>query len=193
MPRTEEQNIKIREEKRELILETALELFATDGFSDTSISKIATNAKISKGLMYSYFKNKEELLKELVIQGISTFTKIVEDFKNSEMNKEDFVNLIDTIIKVCKENMNHWKLYFGMMTQPKILMLVHEDMLKISEGVFGTFEAYFEKNTKRDPFVESRLLESSLDGICMNYMMNPQDFPLEDTKNRLIEIFVENI
>ncbi len=47
MPRTKEQFEKIRKETRAKILNTALELFAKKGYSNTSISEIAKSAKIS--------------------------------------------------------------------------------------------------------------------------------------------------
>jgi len=52
-PRTEQQYEEIRKSKKKLILDTALELFATEGYYPTSISKIAERARISKGLIYN--------------------------------------------------------------------------------------------------------------------------------------------
>ena len=51
MPRTENQFEEIREAKRELIINTALHLFAESGFHTTSIRQIAKKAKISKDKM----------------------------------------------------------------------------------------------------------------------------------------------
>ena len=55
-PRTEEQYKEIRQEKRQLIMNTALELFALHGYESTTINQIAKNANISKGLLYNYLK-----------------------------------------------------------------------------------------------------------------------------------------
>ena len=60
MPRTPEQFEKIREEKRNHIMEVALECFANEGYHSTSISKIAKSAGISKGLIYNYFELNED-------------------------------------------------------------------------------------------------------------------------------------
>ncbi|MDV7394640.1 helix-turn-helix domain-containing protein, partial [Arthrospira platensis SPKY1] len=51
-------------------MEKALELFAEKGFASTSISQIAKEAGISKGLMYNYFESKEQLLHEIIRQAI---------------------------------------------------------------------------------------------------------------------------
>jgi len=48
--------------KRRLILKVATEVFAEKGFSESTISQIAKEAKIAEGGIYVYFKNKEDLL-----------------------------------------------------------------------------------------------------------------------------------
>ena len=51
MPKTVSQNKIIREEKKDLILSTALKVFAQDGYHASSVNKIADKANISKGLI----------------------------------------------------------------------------------------------------------------------------------------------
>jgi len=46
---------------REQLLETAKELFLRDGYSMTSLEKVADEAGYSKGAVYSNFRNKDEL------------------------------------------------------------------------------------------------------------------------------------
>ena len=65
-PRTPKQFEEIREEKKTLIMDVALEHFANEGYHNTTINHIAKHAGISKGLMYNYFESKEELLAEII-------------------------------------------------------------------------------------------------------------------------------
>ncbi len=51
--------------KKEYILEAATELFIKKGYSGTSISDIAKQAKINQSLIYHHFENKETLWKEI--------------------------------------------------------------------------------------------------------------------------------
>lgn len=58
-----EENRKILEQKRRReIMASAKKLFYGNGFKETSMEAIAEEAGISKGLIYHYFKNKEDLL-----------------------------------------------------------------------------------------------------------------------------------
>ncbi|WP_026527411.1 TetR/AcrR family transcriptional regulator [Butyrivibrio sp. VCD2006] len=58
-----------KEERRQAILMTALTLFVEKGYHETKVSDIAAAVPMSTGLMFHYFKSKEELLMELVQTG----------------------------------------------------------------------------------------------------------------------------
>lgn len=48
------------------LIESALDLFVERGFAATRIDDVAARAGVSKGTVYLYFRNKEELFKEVV-------------------------------------------------------------------------------------------------------------------------------
>ena len=58
-----------KEEKRNAILITALNLFVTRGYYETKITDIAEAVPMSTGLLFHYFESKESLLTELVKMG----------------------------------------------------------------------------------------------------------------------------
>ncbi|WP_321778700.1 TetR/AcrR family transcriptional regulator [Sulfurimonas sp.] len=55
-----------KEQRREQIMQSALELFALKGFYNTTIPDIASSLKMSVGNMYNYFKSKDVLAKEII-------------------------------------------------------------------------------------------------------------------------------
>jgi len=55
---------KKSEQTKATIMETALELFRAEGFSETTMRQIAQKADIALGTTYRYFKSKEELVLE---------------------------------------------------------------------------------------------------------------------------------
>ena len=65
-PLNDEQLHQIRDERREQIMSAALNVFARRGIIGTKMSMIAAEAGISHGLLYHYFKSKEELFTTLV-------------------------------------------------------------------------------------------------------------------------------
>lgn len=74
-----------KEERRKLILFTALNLFVTKGYHDTKITDIAKAADMSTGLLFHYFESKEALLMELVQMGVQgTQSRSDEKIENPE-------------------------------------------------------------------------------------------------------------
>jgi AcrR family transcriptional regulator len=66
MPRVKEQFDAMRSATKEKIMRAGLKLFSHKGLAATSIHDIATLASVSVGLMYHYYKSKEDLFTELV-------------------------------------------------------------------------------------------------------------------------------
>jgi AcrR family transcriptional regulator len=59
-------NERRKEQRPEEIMEAALEEFAIKGFAETRLDDVASRAGISKGLVYVYFKTKQELFKAVI-------------------------------------------------------------------------------------------------------------------------------
>ncbi|WP_342534551.1 TetR/AcrR family transcriptional regulator [Lysinibacillus sp. FSL K6-0057] len=78
MPRTEIQNLELREQRREEILNAALKVFSRRGMVATKISDIAKEAHLSHGLVYHYFKSKEEIFTLLVKRAAESSGQIIE-------------------------------------------------------------------------------------------------------------------
>lgn len=64
-PRTDKQNELIREQRKQEILQAAIEVYVAKGYSAATLSDIADQAGLAHGLVYYYFKNKKRLFREL--------------------------------------------------------------------------------------------------------------------------------
>ena len=117
MPRTKAQNEAIRTEKRQLIMDTALQLFAEEGYISASIDKIAQKAGISKGLLYTYFNNKEDLLYQILLSGIG---KISEGLFPENMTPEILINDMEQMYDQMLEHKDFYKLYTALSVQPGV-------------------------------------------------------------------------
>jgi AcrR family transcriptional regulator len=78
MPRTEEENQRIREEQKKNILEGAIRAFARNGFPATKMADIAAEANVSYGLVYHYFPNKEQVLAELTDKAVQKVSEVTQ-------------------------------------------------------------------------------------------------------------------
>jgi TetR/AcrR family transcriptional repressor of bet genes len=55
---------RIREIRRRELLEAALEIIKREGLPSTTLSRIADQAGVSKGIVHHYFKGKDQLIEE---------------------------------------------------------------------------------------------------------------------------------
>jgi len=67
-----------REKRRAAILAAALEEFAARGFAATRLDDVARRARIAKGTIYLYFRDKESLFQELVRTMLSPLVGTIE-------------------------------------------------------------------------------------------------------------------
>jgi len=187
-PRTKEQFKNIRQERREQILEAALDIFAKKGYYKASISQIAIEAKISKGLLYNYFQNKEDLLKEVMSDGIKYLLRgyVQKSDKNAKYRLRQ---MIEQSFNMMDEDQKHWQLYFSTMMQTEVQALVIEEMMVTLMPVFENLAAIFGELGYKNTFQEAQIFGAMLDGFGMNYLINPKIFPKEYCIKRLCEIY----
>src|SRR5271170_3536141 len=64
--------MRLRDEnKRRLIVQTAVKLFSEKPFHQVRLDDVAEAAGVGKGTVYIYFKNKEELYYSLIYEGFA--------------------------------------------------------------------------------------------------------------------------
>ncbi len=91
-----------KEQRRKEIMDAARIVFSAKGFNRATMEEIATEAELSPGTLYLYFKNKEELHTSLSIHILGYLTKKIDQFVLKEdMNAEEkLIALRDTFIDV---------------------------------------------------------------------------------------------
>jgi AcrR family transcriptional regulator len=81
-----------KEERPQEITEAAFQAFAEKGYAATRVEEVAQRAGVSKGLLYLYFKTKEELfkavIKSVVIRRVDALVAALE---KTELSSEDFL------------------------------------------------------------------------------------------------------
>lgn len=72
-----------KENRPDEILNAAMECFVERGYAGTRLNEIAARANVTKGTLYLYFRNKEEIFESVVrkevVNNIANFEKIAAD------------------------------------------------------------------------------------------------------------------
>lgn len=81
-----------KKDRPQEITEAAFEAFAEKGFAATRVEEVAERAGVSKGLMYLYFRTKEELLKAVIKSVvIRRVDRLIAALETTEMSSAAFM------------------------------------------------------------------------------------------------------
>lgn len=191
MPRTKEQFATIRSERKASILDAALSVFAEDGYHNASISKISKVAGVSKGLMYNYFESKEELLKILIGEYLDEENALVKELLLQPMNDDVFTRIVQLSAEILKKNPLRWKLYFDMSSQPEVLEIVKERYADVQALWYEKLLQFFTEKGSTDPMNDIQFFASTMMGLKVSYLYDPDHFPIDEMEQRIIKLFTK--
>jgi len=83
-----------KESKKREILSAARELFSEYGYKSVSMDQIAQKAKVSKGALYLYFVDKEDLFLRLVDEILQEMNEIAEEISRKQLSLFDEIHQI---------------------------------------------------------------------------------------------------
>ncbi|MEJ7569698.1 MAG: TetR/AcrR family transcriptional regulator [Gaiellaceae bacterium] len=86
-----------QEEKRRLILEASVRVFARKGYHTSRVGDIAEEAGIAHGLLYHYFGSKEEVLETVFREN---WSQLIESFRRVEASDEPPLEQLEGIAKI---------------------------------------------------------------------------------------------
>lgn len=210
-PRTPLQFEEMREEKKTLIMDVALEHFASVGFHATTINHIARHAGISKGLMYNYFKSKEVLLSEIITRSVNEIFIHFDPDRDGFLSESEFEHFIRKLAASLRDKRSIWRLFFQMMMQKEVREKfltesavsgkLHAPVSTIGDMEFipqilKMVSEYFHRKSEikapgYDPELEMNMFMIHLKGFAVTYIYTDEndDKSFDRTVDRIIEIY----
>lgn len=195
-PRTKKQLAALKVERKEQILKKSLQLFAKKGYFNTSISDISKKLKISKGLLYNYFGNKEELLNEVVVFALKEASE-VNSFKKEDLKGLSpdmiFKKAIDSYFELLKEKKELWRLTLSLAIHVSNIPSVHKTIASVYQNLIEELEALFIMIKIDEPRKEAIKFGALMDGIGIQYLIFEPDYPLQEIKESIITSYTKNL
>ncbi|WP_042478085.1 TetR/AcrR family transcriptional regulator [Bacillus ndiopicus] len=104
--------------KKQLILETAAQLFATKGIDATSVQQITDACGISKGAFYLSFKSKDELIISIIDYFVKDVaTRIDQSVNEGKSPEQKLYNYYYQIFSIIQEHITLASVFFKEHTQ----------------------------------------------------------------------------
>lgn len=192
MPRSPSENERIRQMAKEKILEAAMDLFIRQGYHATSISDVAKQAGISKGLLYNYFSGKEGLLAAMVEERIAGVAEVIENAASLQAPADQLKYILEQAIDNVDRQPEVFRFYLHLQTQPEADQELFPYSKRLVEEAARQFEIQcriFESLGVPEPRKRSLYFSSTLQGIMLMISTYPQRFPIEEVKEQMLKEF----
>ncbi|MCW7754090.1 TetR/AcrR family transcriptional regulator [Desulfobotulus sp. H1] len=171
-------------QRRESILNTALDLFAKKGFHKVSMSEIARDSEFSVGSLYNFFPNKEALYKAMILEKTGEMCRQLEDVARCDL--DDFTKICLWVAKkidLYRENIGIFRLFLSetlginAIVRSQISMLLKEKQHRLRKDLAALFAGAMEKQLL-PPMGEPIVLAIALDGICNSLLSAEEEISL---------------
>ena len=174
-----------KEQRRIDILYKGLELFVNRGYKNTKITDIADELNISVGLLFHYYKSKEELYYELVKLGVEGTNKPIQKEMVSPL--EYFESFVNDIFTAIKNDINVARMFVLMPEAQKIGTPDNVRTLALKVNIIEAFIPIIIKGQENktikegNPLVLSNAFFRSIFGVCLGYALDQSiDLPSVD-------------
>ena len=69
--------------------------------------------------------------------------------------------------------------------------LIGSQMMEYFDPLFESFSGFFIRKGYKDPIAEVRFIAALLDGVGMHFLLDPDNYPLEHSINKIISIYTK--
>ena len=190
-PRTKKQFEKIRQKSTDAIKKAAMELFAHNGYHSTSISEIAKEAGVSKGLLYNYFDSKEALLHDIIMEAVEMGEQAMGQILTAEADAARQLRaMTEVTFGMVQQDLHYWKLMTALAFQTDVMTGFMPELKKKQEEAVAAISGIFRRLGAEEPEKEALYYGAVLDGIMLHYMQMEENYPIEEMKAFVLKRFL---
>jgi len=163
--------------RKELIINTARKLIVRNGLYDASIAKIAKEANIPVGSVYTYFKSKEDLINEIFSETKQEMgTYIFQPFGKALTEKEELQRYWERAIDFGLKNQEKFFFVEQFSNSPLLAKQNKELLEKLFERLFFIFSKSIKDGVlkKIDVLLIHQIVYSNIIGIIKFYAESPR-------------------
>ena len=186
-------------EKRKAILRAATKVFANQGYFNSKVSDIASEAGIADGTVYLYFKSKDEILHSIFDRAM------VEFISEGRMELAKLSTATEKLTRIAE-------LHLGRLGADRDMAVVFQIELRGSTKHMREFSAAgfaeyldiiretiadgqengeFRKDVK--PIVCAKIVYGSLDEMVTNWVLSNRHYSLEPMAKEVMKVFLQGV
>ncbi len=183
---------------KKIILNTAENIFAKDGYHKTSMDKIAEKSGTSKGSIYFHFPSKENLFCSLIDKLANSLEQATIKKINEKTNIVNQINTpLNTLFDLISKHKNLTKL---VLTSSNISSpIINEHIFNIHERFANFIKINLDTAikdhsiTKINTTITAYAWLGAINEIIINWIHNDKNIPLETTLPELRNLLLRSI
>jgi len=190
--------------KRNEIAAKAIPLFAQQGFENTPIRQITAHVGIGKGTFYDYFKDKEDILNEIVqhmftgwaqlltakiSHGADPLEQLFTLFKEGSKLGDSFQQMMIIYIDIWRWSVSH-------KGSREFLENFRNFLIESKESMAAIVRKAQDKGSIKkevDPVIMASTFLALIDGLCMHRMILKSDFDVDRACRSIFDALLHGI
>lgn len=199
LPRKERERLRQRQE----ILDAALGLFSERGYHNVSMQEIAAKAEFAMGTLYRFFRSKEELYRELLLEHAYRFHSAVSEALEKGTDEiEKLRNYLQVKIRMFTENVRVIKLYLAVTQEARFHLTAGLDpeikglYLEFMENLTSVFRRGIQRGIFKDvadPRLLSLGLENMANAALLLWLENPDEQSFLKDPDSILNVILNGI
>lgn len=146
---------RIQQEKREIILDAALDIFSTQGYRGSTVDQIAEAAGMSKPNLLYYYRGKEEVYAALLHRLLDTWLEPLMEMAADGDPLQELRNYIRRKIEMARDFPRESRLFANEILQgaPRIMAMLTDELRPLVDEKAAVIRAWMRegKLAKADP------------------------------------------
>jgi AcrR family transcriptional regulator len=167
------------------IVQTALDIFSKNGYRGTTMDDIAKELGVSKGALYSYFKSKEDILKEI----FQSNHQILREILCTPPVGQDYMQVMEKAYKLMTEKYSEFVHtsfeIFALASHDnaikKVMREDHEKDVEVMRELLQNLKKKGAIRTDVDSRILAQLLDALFTGIWTNLIMGYDNAEVHET------------
>lgn len=169
------------QEKTSLILAAAKQVLSRHGYAGTTISRVAAEAGVSRGLLHYYFRSKEDMLARVLQDNMGTTGRLLRDILKQSLSAEHFATSLTSAFREVYDNKRE---FFTLFMEGISVSRQSETVMKEMSSLYMEFRNSLQKGIETmkernviEPELSAEglafLITGLLDGFGLQLVMVP--------------------
>ncbi len=167
------------------IIEAARNVISEMGINGATVRGIADEAGISTGAIYHYYHSKEDILYDIMDQGLTASNRVAElslkgEKTRAEISREVYTNMIDRFGKYAENRLQFYLVHEAMLGNSELQSKFKEkynDWISRTEDILAS--AYQAQPNRLNRAMATWLI-AAVDGIVIQLLLNTESADMDD-------------